>query len=165
MKKRYSGSGVSVCVKEKQGGGDLVGRGMEFRDGVGWTGFAGTEGEELGVGQVYLGRGAEGEGSAASTGESTCTPGLVAYNEDTGKCNGVHVSRSVCGRGLHVTYIVSVVSRGGETSRGRWPRVGRMRRSRQSRTRHPRLDSRSAWGIRRGRWSIADSNTPTRTIC
>jgi hypothetical protein len=33
------------------------------------------------VGQVYPVQGAEGVESVASTGESTCTPGLVAYNE------------------------------------------------------------------------------------
>ena len=84
VKKRYSDSGVSEYVKEKQEAGALVGRGMAFLGGAGWTGFAGTKGEELGVGQVYPVQGAEGVGSAASTGESTCTPGLVAYNEGTG---------------------------------------------------------------------------------
>lgn len=84
MKKRYSGPGVSGYVKEKQEGEDLVGRGMAFLDGVGWTGFAETKGEGPGVDQVYPVRGAEGVESVASTGGGTCTLGLAAYNEDTG---------------------------------------------------------------------------------
>lgn len=69
---------------------------MVFLDAVGWTGFAGTKGEEPGVDQVYPVRGAEGAESVASTGGGTCTPGLVAYNEDTGKWNEMSISRSVC---------------------------------------------------------------------
>jgi len=72
-------------VKEKQEAGDLVGRGMAFLDGVGWMGFAGTKGEELGAGQAYPVRGAEGVESVASTGESTYKPGLVAYSGGTGR--------------------------------------------------------------------------------
>ena len=100
MKKRYLGSGVSGYVKEKQEAGDPVGRGMVFLDGVGWTGFVGTKGEELGVGRAYPVQGAEEVESVASTGESTCTRGLVAYNEGTG---GVKQNEyqwlTVCGRG------------------------------------------------------------------
>jgi len=83
VKKRYLGSGGSEYVKERQEAGDLVGRGMAFLDGAGWTGFAGTKGEELGVDQVSPVQGAEGAESVASTGESTCTQDLVACNEGT----------------------------------------------------------------------------------
>ena len=43
-KKRYSGSDACEYVKEKEGVKDRVGQGMEFLHGVGWMGFAGTEG-------------------------------------------------------------------------------------------------------------------------
>lgn len=67
--------------------------------------------------------------------------------------------------GKHAAYIVSVMCRGRrEASRRRWPRVGGMRGSRQSRTRHPRLYSRGGGGIWCGRWSITHPNTPTRPV-
>lgn len=44
VKKRYSGSGVCEYVKEKEEVRGRVGQGMEFLHGVGWMGFAGTEG-------------------------------------------------------------------------------------------------------------------------
>ena len=84
-KKHYSGSDVNEHAKEKEGAGDLVGRGMASLDGVDWMGFAGTKVEELGVGQVYPDQGVEGVESVASMEEGTCTPGLVAYTEDTGR--------------------------------------------------------------------------------
>ena len=166
-KKRYSGSGVSEYVTEMQEAGDLVGRGMAFLDGVGWMGFAGIKGEEgLGEGRVYPGRGAEGVESVTSMGEDTCTSGLIAYKEDTGWWNEVNISPlTVRSHGKRATHIVSVMSRGREASRGRWSRVVGMRGSRQSRTRHPRLNSRSGGGIWCGRWSITNSNTPTRPVC
>ena len=74
-------------------------------------------------------------------------------------------SLGVRGRGENATHVVSVMSRGREASRGRWPRVGGMRGSRQSWTRHPRLDSSSCGGIGCGRWPIAYSNTPAGAIC
>ena len=92
MKKRYPGSGTSGC-EEKQEAGDLVGWGMAFLDDVFWTGFAGTNGKELGAGQVYPVRGAEGVGSVASTGESTCTPGFVALKQNEYQWS------TECGRG------------------------------------------------------------------
>lgn len=61
-----------------------MGRGMEFLDGAGWMGFAGTKGEGPGAGQVYPGQGAEGEASGASMGEGTCRSGLVGRKKDTG---------------------------------------------------------------------------------
>jgi len=67
--------------------------------------------------------------------------------------------------GKHATYIVCVMCRGRwEAGRGRWSRMGGMRGSRQSRTRHPRLNPRSGGGIWCGRWSITHSNTPTGPV-
>jgi hypothetical protein len=81
-RKHYSGSDVSGYVKEKQEAGDPMGRGMVFLDGVGWTGFVETKGEEQGAGRVSLARGAEGAETSMREG-GTYTLDL-AYKEDTG---------------------------------------------------------------------------------
>ena len=73
---------MSGYVKEKQEAGDPMGRGMVFLDEVGWTGFGGTKGEEQGVGQVSLDRGAEG--AETSTREGGTYTLDLAYKEDTG---------------------------------------------------------------------------------
>ena len=144
VKKHYSGSDVSGCVKERQGAGGLVGRGTVFLGGVGWMDSAGTKGEVLGAGRGYPDQGAEG---VASTGDGTYMQGLVVHKEDTRRGNEVCQSLIVHGHGEHATHIVSVRRRGREICGGRWPRVGGMRRSRQSWTRHPRLNSRRGGGV------------------
>lgn len=43
---------MNECGKEKEEGGGLVERGMEFLDGVGWMDFAEREGGVRGAGLV-----------------------------------------------------------------------------------------------------------------
>ena len=81
VRKRYSGSDVSECVKGREEVRGQVGRGMAFQDEVGWMGFAGTSEEGLGVDQVCPDRGVEGVAFVASTRQDTCTPDLVAYKD------------------------------------------------------------------------------------
>ena len=94
---------VSGYVKEKREGGDLMGLGMEFLDGVGWMGFAEKGGGELGVRQAYPDQGAEEAASVASIGDRTCTPGRVGRKEDTGRRSQVNIShllRAVTGNAV-----------------------------------------------------------------
>ena len=82
VKRRCSDSDVSVHGKEKGEVGNFVERVWAFQDGVDWTGFAGTRGEEEGVDQVCPGQDVEGVAPVASM-WGTCTLGLIAYTEDT----------------------------------------------------------------------------------
>ena len=99
-KKLHSGSDVSECVKGREEARGQVGRGMAFRDGIGWVGFAGTSEEGLGEGQVCLDRGVKGVAYATSRGQGTCTPDLEAY-KDTCWWNKVDVSHLMLSQKSH----------------------------------------------------------------
>jgi hypothetical protein len=74
VKKHCSGMDVNEYGKEREVVKDPVEQELVFLGAVGWMGFAGTKGEELGASQVYPGQGEGGVASVTSKGEDTYTP-------------------------------------------------------------------------------------------